>query len=200
LRKRKHLVLLLTLVLLLDLQPLAHGPRVGVILCDAVANLVLLAIFLVVFRSSGGRLKGLAAPSPRSSSVRTGPQDAGSAALLRLDRVSGPQHENDARNDLAIDIPKMGEVIICHPWLDVKDFVRPEFAGKDFGPSSPTRKLMQLRAIGPHSAWVCVLELFGWRRVHNRRQLASLVGLTAFLLRRRKPRSWPNSKQPARYM
>lgn len=40
------------------------------------------------------------------------------------------------------------------------------------------RKLMQLRAIGPHSAWVFVLELFGWRRVNNRRQLASLVGLT----------------------
>jgi transposase len=40
------------------------------------------------------------------------------------------------------------------------------------------RKLMQLRAIGTHSAWVFVLELFGWRRVHNRRQLASLVGLT----------------------
>ena len=41
-----------------------------------------------------------------------------------------------------------------------------------------TRKLMQLRGIGPHSAWVFVLELFGWRRVTNRRQLASLVGLT----------------------
>ena len=40
------------------------------------------------------------------------------------------------------------------------------------------RKLMQLRAIGVHSAWVFVLELFGWRRVRNRRQLASLVGLT----------------------
>jgi transposase len=40
------------------------------------------------------------------------------------------------------------------------------------------RKLMQLRAIGPHSAWVLVLELFGWRRLSNRRQLASLVGLT----------------------
>jgi len=40
------------------------------------------------------------------------------------------------------------------------------------------RKLMQLRALGVHSAWVFVLELFGWRRVRNRRQLASLVGLT----------------------
>jgi transposase len=40
------------------------------------------------------------------------------------------------------------------------------------------RKLMRLRGIGAHSAWVFVLELFGWRRVQNRRQLASLVGLT----------------------
>jgi hypothetical protein len=37
----------LTLVLLLALLPLAHGPRVGVILCDAVVTLVLLTIFLV---------------------------------------------------------------------------------------------------------------------------------------------------------
>jgi transposase len=41
-----------------------------------------------------------------------------------------------------------------------------------------TRKLMQLRGIGAHTAWVCVLELFGWRQIKNRRQLASLVGLT----------------------
>jgi transposase len=37
---------------------------------------------------------------------------------------------------------------------------------------------MQLRGIGPHSAWVCVLEVFGWRQIKNRRELASLVGLT----------------------
>jgi transposase len=40
------------------------------------------------------------------------------------------------------------------------------------------RHLMQLRGIGAHSAWVFVLELFGWRQVRNRRQLAALVGLT----------------------
>jgi transposase len=45
-------------------------------------------------------------------------------------------------------------------------------------PVLKVRKLMQLRAIGTHSAWVFVMELFGWRRVNNRRQLASLVGLT----------------------
>jgi transposase len=40
-----------------------------------------------------------------------------------------------------------------------------------------TRKLMQLRGIGAHSAWVFVMELFGWRQVRNRRQLAALVGV-----------------------
>jgi hypothetical protein len=50
----------LTLVLLLALLPLAHGPRVGVILCDAVATLFLVAIFLVVFRSRPQRVVALA--------------------------------------------------------------------------------------------------------------------------------------------
>jgi transposase len=40
------------------------------------------------------------------------------------------------------------------------------------------RKLMCVRGVGLHSAWVLVAELFGWRRIRNRRQLASLVGLT----------------------
>ena len=40
------------------------------------------------------------------------------------------------------------------------------------------RTLMQVRGVGVHSAWVMVMELFGWRRIKNRRQLASLVGLT----------------------
>ncbi len=40
------------------------------------------------------------------------------------------------------------------------------------------RKLLQLRAVGARSAWVFVLELFAWRRIKNRRELASLAGLT----------------------
>jgi transposase len=35
-----------------------------------------------------------------------------------------------------------------------------------------------LRAVGARSAWVFVLELFAWRRIKNRRELASLAGLT----------------------
>jgi transposase len=40
------------------------------------------------------------------------------------------------------------------------------------------RNLMDLRALGPASAWLFVHEVFGWRQIKNRRQLASLIGLT----------------------
>jgi len=39
------------------------------------------------------------------------------------------------------------------------------------------RQLTLLRGIGPGSAWVFVREFFGWRKFHNRRELASLAGL-----------------------
>lgn len=40
------------------------------------------------------------------------------------------------------------------------------------------RQLEQLRGIGPNSAWLYVMEFFGWREIRNRRQLGSLAGLT----------------------
>jgi transposase len=40
------------------------------------------------------------------------------------------------------------------------------------------RKLLRLRGIGANSAWLFVMECFGWRRIRNRKQLAALVGLT----------------------
>jgi transposase len=46
------------------------------------------------------------------------------------------------------------------------------------GPLEKIRKLLGLRAIGLASAWVFVMELFAWRKVKNRRELAGLVGLT----------------------
>jgi transposase len=39
------------------------------------------------------------------------------------------------------------------------------------------RRLMCLGGIGFNSAWLFVLEVFGWRKIKNRRELASLVGL-----------------------
>ncbi len=39
-------------------------------------------------------------------------------------------------------------------------------------------QLMALRAIGQTSAWIFVMEFFGWRAFRNRREVASLAGLT----------------------
>ena len=40
------------------------------------------------------------------------------------------------------------------------------------------RQLMRLKGIGDNSAWLYVREVFGWRKIKNRRQLGALVGLT----------------------
>lgn len=40
------------------------------------------------------------------------------------------------------------------------------------------RKLLRLRGLGANSAWLYVMECFGWRRIKNRRQLGALAGLT----------------------
>ena len=41
-----------------------------------------------------------------------------------------------------------------------------------------TRRLMALRGIGANGSWLLVREFFGWRQIRNRRELASLAGLT----------------------
>jgi len=40
------------------------------------------------------------------------------------------------------------------------------------------RQLMKLRAIGENSAWLFVMEFFGWRNFRNRREVGALAGLT----------------------
>jgi transposase len=40
------------------------------------------------------------------------------------------------------------------------------------------RQLMKLRAIGPNSAWLFVMEFFGWRQFRNRREVGGLAGLS----------------------
>jgi transposase len=39
-------------------------------------------------------------------------------------------------------------------------------------------QLLRLPGIGPVSSWAFVMEFFGWRRFRNRREVASLAGLT----------------------
>ena len=40
------------------------------------------------------------------------------------------------------------------------------------------RWLLKLKGIGENGAWLLVHEFFGWRQIRNRRELASLAGLT----------------------
>ena len=40
------------------------------------------------------------------------------------------------------------------------------------------RRLLRLKGIGKNSAWLLVREVLGWRQIENRRELASLAGLT----------------------
>jgi transposase len=40
------------------------------------------------------------------------------------------------------------------------------------------RQLLRLPGIGANSAWLYVIEFFGWRGIRNRKQLAALAGLT----------------------
>jgi transposase len=40
------------------------------------------------------------------------------------------------------------------------------------------RLLLDLKGIGENGAWLLVHEFFGWRQIRNRRELASLAGLT----------------------
>jgi transposase len=42
----------------------------------------------------------------------------------------------------------------------------------------PVRRLLRLRGVGIRSSWLFVMEFFGWRKIRNRRELASLAGLT----------------------
>jgi transposase len=48
----------------------------------------------------------------------------------------------------------------------------------DEEPVTKVRKLLNLRGIGVNSAWLYVMECFGWRRLRNRKQLGALAGLT----------------------
>jgi transposase len=41
------------------------------------------------------------------------------------------------------------------------------------------RRLLKLRGIGPNSAWLFVMEFFGWRNIRNRREVGALAGLTS---------------------
>jgi transposase len=54
---------------------------------------------------------------------------------------------------------------------------RREVRDDDVAQVELVRRLLDLKGVGPVSAWTLVREVFGWRRIKNRRELASLAGL-----------------------
>jgi len=44
--------------------------------------------------------------------------------------------------------------------------------------SEKAKRLVALKAIGSNSAWLYVMEFFGWRKFRNRREVGALAGLT----------------------
>jgi transposase len=46
------------------------------------------------------------------------------------------------------------------------------------GPLMKVQSLMRLKGVGWQSAWLLVMEMFGWRKFKNRKKLAGFVGLT----------------------
>jgi hypothetical protein len=59
LRERKHLVLLLTLVSTIVVQPLARGFLAGLIIYDVLHTLVVVTVFFIVFQRRRDRLVSL---------------------------------------------------------------------------------------------------------------------------------------------
>jgi transposase len=49
---------------------------------------------------------------------------------------------------------------------------------QDDAQAKQVRQLCALRGIGPESAWLLTGELFSWRQIQNRKELAALAGLT----------------------
>lgn len=60
---------------------------------------------------------------------------------------------------------------------ELGDRQRREVRDDDVEHVTQVRLLLDLKGIGPVSAWLLVREIFGWREIKNRRELASLVGL-----------------------
>ena len=53
-----------------------------------------------------------------------------------------------------------------------------KIAGKETVSVRQVSQLRELCGIGVNSSWFFVMEFFGWRKFHNRREVAALAGLT----------------------
>jgi transposase len=60
---------------------------------------------------------------------------------------------------------------------EIEEERREQIATEETREMQMVRDLMRLRAIGVNTAWILVMEFFGWREFHNRREVGALAGL-----------------------
>lgn len=80
---------------------------------------------------------------------------------------------------------------LTHDWQQLQNVeaqlgeLKAAQAAAPLDPTTPAGRAIQqlqtLRAIGVTGAWVLTTEIFGWRQIRNRRELAALVGLVPAL-------------------
>jgi transposase len=109
---------------------------------------------------------------------------------LRIDK-DFLDHLKAARLWDETSLPEGLQQRLTRDWLQLQmvetqlDELKARRAATPLDPATPTgraiEQLQTLRAIGVTGAWVLTTEIFGWRHIRNRRELAALVGLVPAL-------------------
>jgi transposase len=69
--------------------------------------------------------------------------------------------------------------LVCRQLTELQSEQKEQLAKKATPAMEQISRLMNLKGVGEQSAWVLVMEFFGWREFRNRKELASLAGLVS---------------------
>ena len=97
-------------------------------------------------------------------------------ALARVRLWDGAELSADLKAELIREWRRREQVQEQISALEAEQRARIEAAVER--PELLVRQLMELKSVGWQSAWSLVMEIFGWRRFANRRELAGCVGLS----------------------
>ena len=69
--------------------------------------------------------------------------------------------------------------LVCRQLTELQSEQKEQLAENATPAMEQISRLMNLKGVGVQSAWVLVMEFFGWREFRNRKELASLAGLVS---------------------
>jgi transposase len=118
------------------------------------------------------RIKGLLAGLGLSAVI-----DAGFPERLeRLRQWDGSAVPSGLRHRLAREFER--RQLVARPISELESERRERIRDQGDPQMDQVRRPLRLKGIGQNTAWLLVREVFGWRRIQNRRELAGLAGLT----------------------